>query len=255
MKRFPVWGAVSAIAVLIVAGAAISGAPTDARVLDVNGDVRSRISGGQWKALWEGDRLPEGSEVLTAGDGTCKLLFSADGTDVVLVKTDTHASIVSTDPVRVDLETGGLMAYVKGLKSGSTFSVRTPVAIASVRGSGFGIDMVPSGRQTSLAFDDTLRLESASGGSLDVPEGKGVDLSNGTFSDTFDIPEDVRSEWQSFHDEAAGSFDSDFSDADDIEKFAGRPDTNSETRDINSETRDIKADDGLEIMDKPSGGY
>lgn len=249
MKRYPAW-AISAITILVVAGAAISAAPADVRVIDVSGRVQTRVLDGTWKDAREGERLSEGAEVLTDSDGTCSLSFTADGTGRVLVKTGTHATIVSADPVRINLDAGGLLAYVKGLKKGSSFSVGTPVAVASVRGSGFGIDLAADRRQTSFAFDDTLKLEVAGGGTLELSEGKGVDLSNGEFGEPFDIPGDKQQEWVEF---AAKAEDvtqevSLSSEAEDIDRGFGGFDTNSETR-------DIKADDGLEIMDKPSGAY
>ncbi len=91
-------------------------------------------SSSEWKELEIGDKLGEGGAVKTGADGIVDLKFS-DGT-AMRITADSFLSLkdVSLTTIDVDLEKGRLISKFTKLFSNQHFSVKTPGAVAGIRG-------------------------------------------------------------------------------------------------------------------------
>jgi hypothetical protein len=129
----------------------------DARLTAVTGDVvvhpaggGDEVSGEAGLPLEEGDRVTtaDGSTAEIALDGDSLMTLGADS-DFTLEDTRKSASIFS-------LTLGSLLAKIRKLGSQS-LSVRSPTAVAAVRGTEFGVDV--QGDQSSVGVFDEGRVE------------------------------------------------------------------------------------------------
>lgn len=161
--------------------------------LHVEGNVSCRIAPtGEWKAASKGLRLSEGSEIQTGAESSCEVAFDPDVSNVLKVRSDSHAAIESLDPPSVRLRKGSLFALIEGLEPGSTFRVLSPLATATARGTGWLQDALGH----FACFLDMIYLEATKGGSLELGGGKSVDVSqDGRFGDLYDILQEELDEW------------------------------------------------------------
>ncbi len=91
----------------------------------------STVSG---KPIQEGDVLKT-EDLITVGAGSyVDLAYDKDWNNVTRVEENSKVRLRSLYPTTVELEEGGVFAKLKSLPKDSTFEVKTPTAIASVRG-------------------------------------------------------------------------------------------------------------------------
>ena len=173
-----------------------------AEILDLQGEVSVRVPPGMdLKKAEKGSQLIEGSEIVTGSDSSCRVGLGHDQKNAVKLYDNSRAILVSLDPVRIDLQSGKIFSLVRGLKKDTRFEVKTPTAIASARGTGWG----QTSKEISV-LEDTVHVQGSAGQETDVPEGKGIEMNqDGTFGELFDVSEQSKSEWGQFKSEAQGS--------------------------------------------------
>lgn len=76
----------------------------------------------------------------------------------------------STDTLQIDLQNGQIWLNVEGLQPGQQFEVRTPAAVASVRGTRFSVRIDPAGITHVSVMQGAVDLTGA-GTTVTVPEG------------------------------------------------------------------------------------
>jgi len=123
-----------------------------AEVAKVMGQVDLLGSGGELRPVREGQMLDESDTIITSSDGRVKLLFvegGDKGSNVVVLGANSRlviqrASIDKNDPgTRLLLEQGSLRSVVKKKYKGvgnDVFEVKTPNAVAGVRGTIFQVE-------------------------------------------------------------------------------------------------------------------
>jgi hypothetical protein len=128
-------------ALFLLAGE-VSAQNVTARLTGVSGDVSVRPSGGSFADASDGESLQAADDIATGPDGRATLTFS-DGTTVTL-EASTQCNIASLARqrgdvrVRVNLKIGQVEAKISKSETATpSFSVRTPNATASVRGTEF----------------------------------------------------------------------------------------------------------------------
>ncbi len=140
MKRFVILSLLYLAGVLLVVGA-----QTHPTVVYTEGDVR--VDGEE---VYIGQRVEAGSWIQTGNDGYCEVQF--EGPNIIQFQPDTVARIsVNAAGRDLDLRTGAVAMVLDRIHTISQnitggFAVRTPTAVAGVRGTAFFI-MVES--QTS----------------------------------------------------------------------------------------------------------
>lgn len=173
----------------------LTAADFTAQVVSVSGKVEV-LNGNSWKALAAGDTLKSGDTVQT-GFRSGAVLKIKDSTVNVAALTRMTVEQLSEnsekDNVRVFVKTGGVKSDVQksnGKKVG--FTVRTPVATASVRGTEFSVEntfdttqvntmrgkvAVWSGKNSERVSSDE-NSENTPHGALTVAQNQGTELNS-----------------------------------------------------------------------------
>jgi len=127
----------------------------DARVLFVTGQVSVSQDGQHWKRLRIGELLKNGMVVRTGQQGHCDIQIGKES--VFRMKEESELKLAElfkskeTGNTRTGLELviGKVLVKPKELKDGESFQVRTPTAVAGVRGTRFSVESTP-GKDTKI---------------------------------------------------------------------------------------------------------
>ncbi|MFA6600770.1 MAG: FecR family protein [Candidatus Omnitrophota bacterium] len=120
-----------------------------ATVQEVRGEVLARTGGSDWQAAQAGLVLEEQDEVRTGADSEAVILLDDDKVGKVELREKSYFRVntLKEDTASgrrvtlLDLAEGKLRVYAKKRKDGSKFEVRTPTAIAGVRGTVFDVSV------------------------------------------------------------------------------------------------------------------
>lgn len=144
-------------ALLLPLSAAAQEERWDARVHSVSGDVTIfTAEEPEGSPAQEGIPLEDGDRIETGEDGRAELSF--DGEGIVTVDPDTDVAVSSLHQGRTELmlKAGALVSKLKTLLQGRRFAVRTPTAVAAVRGTEFGVEV--EGDDTHVGVFDEGRV-------------------------------------------------------------------------------------------------
>lgn len=130
-----------------------------ARVVASRGDVSISRNGGSFVDMTAGTELHEGDDVSTGPDSEVTVTF-ADGS-TMLLEPNTQISVASlyaqrnSIRVRMNLKLGAIAAKVnKSQTAVSDYSVKTPTATASVRGTAFTVQYDKQTQATTVAVEE-----------------------------------------------------------------------------------------------------
>ena len=137
---------VKTISLLLIAGAFFTtqafAAPMQAKIKSVTGKVELK-SGDSWIQLKTGDIVKKG-DVISTGFKSEAVITANEATFTLGALTritfDELVSGTSKDKTSINLESGSVKADVSHQTKKADFTVRTPSATASVRGTSFSID-------------------------------------------------------------------------------------------------------------------
>ncbi len=119
--------------------------PSVARVIAVEGRAFLSNQKVLKQPLRVGQRLEAGDQVDTGIASAVDLVFDEELRNVVRVEENSRMEVrQSVAVITARLERGGIFAILKNLPQDSTFEVRTPTAIASVRGSEYRTTFDPA---------------------------------------------------------------------------------------------------------------
>lgn len=144
-------------------------APTYATVMYLSGAVRVRLpSENQETPAQPGQQLPEGSQIDVGGDGYLRLQM-VDGSvarvpanSSLMLSRVRSQEVDHTTETRIDLKTGRVDAEVKPRETKAhRFEVETPLAVASVRGTQFGVEVQSDGTVTGDVTRGVVALRGA----------------------------------------------------------------------------------------------
>lgn len=132
---------IAALLFAFFASGASHAATVSAKLTKVKGDVKTRASAtAEWKSVKDGDSVSQGAQIKT---GPASEVFVGWGGGNVL-KVGPLASITLSDlssgagsKNKVELTQGKVFAKAGKLGKDSSFSIKTPTAVAGVRGTGF----------------------------------------------------------------------------------------------------------------------
>ena len=154
--------------------------PAPVTVTAVGGNVRVKPADGPFRALAQGDQLKGGETVLTGPVGSASFRF-ADGTQVtqqasskltfgrlaVYGKTGMVAAELNLDAGRLEAQAAKQIAPAGG------FSVKTPVAVAGLRGTAFRLNVAEDGQRMSNEVTEGAVALGAQGREVKVAGGFG----------------------------------------------------------------------------------
>lgn len=164
------------LAVLLAATVA-SAQALQVKVTRLAGIVEVRTGGGNWAPARLNQMLTAGQSLRTLRGGRVQLLFPNN--TIVLIKENSLLSLKELSAgggAKLKALAGGFMFNLKqALSPGSTFEVQTPAALAVVRGTVFGTNVLLDGTTQVFGFQDTVDV---------IAGGKTVTLGSGQESDT-----------------------------------------------------------------------
>lgn len=155
--------------------------PAPVTVTAVNGNVRFRGADNRFQTLKANDQLTGGETVLT-GPGSSAAYRFADGTTLTQQASSKlgfgrlaaygKTGMISTE---LSLEAGRLEASAaRQMSPAGGFSVRTPVAVAGLRGTGFRLNVAEDGKRMSNEVTEGAVAISAQGRAVEVKGGFGT---------------------------------------------------------------------------------
>ena len=103
-------------------------------VLSVEGQVVVADADGAEKDLKEGDLLSAGDVVEAKEASSADIAFDRDWKNVTHIEEKSKLKIGAISPAQLILKEGGVFAKLKQLPKDSSFEVKTPTAVATVRG-------------------------------------------------------------------------------------------------------------------------
>lgn len=151
----------------------------DLKIGGTKGDVTVISAAGGAQPASEGQLLQQGDAIKTGANSVAVLEFEGYGnytvaaeSDLMINKNEIAGSIINSE---LQMRLGTLKADLDHLPSGSSVQVRTPTAVAAVRGTSFMMMVALSGLTTTYVANGSLSLESlASGESTTVESGEAV---------------------------------------------------------------------------------
>lgn len=140
-------------------------------VLDVEGTVTMTRGSVEPAVLQEGDLLQVDDAVKVAADSYVDISYDKDWSNVTRVEESSKIVIKAIHPTTIDLSEGGVYAKLKALPKDSTFEVKTPTAIASVRGTEYRTTVIGGETEIFNVSDSDVYVYSfdAAGTRQDTP--------------------------------------------------------------------------------------
>ena len=158
---------VFAVAVGVVSKSVAETVKGAVAVSATSGDVKAKVSDGDWKNVAVNNVLPQGAVLRTGADSKVKLVL--DNGNKVVVGPLSQISIISLandygaskNTTDLELENGSARAVVAKLSSGSSdFTIRTPTAVAGVRGTDFAVEINEDMATMVTVFDGSVEVGS-----------------------------------------------------------------------------------------------
>lgn len=145
--------------------------PTYATVLHSSGDVRiRRPMHNEAEPAQSGQPLPEGSRIDVGSDGYLRLQMVDGSITRVPANSSLELSrvraqdVTHTTETRIDLKAGRIDADVRPRETkANRFEVETPLAVASVRGTTFGVEVQADGTVTGEVTKGAVALRGTGG--------------------------------------------------------------------------------------------
>lgn len=132
----------------------------DARIVSVSGSVTLLEQGGDAEGSPAAADTPlqEGDRIRTGEDGSAEI--SLEGSSVIKLGPDSDFKLSNAHRAQTlfDLAGGTFLAKIQKLLSSQSLQVRTPTAVAAVRGTEFGVE-VPSADESHVGVFDEGKVE------------------------------------------------------------------------------------------------
>lgn len=134
-----------------------------AKIMFAIGDVKIK-TGKDWNSAREKMELHEGNEIKTGPGSQCNIVVGRES--FISVKEKSHMILATLfkdvsgmENSSVELKIGKSVLNPKKLLKGESFSVKTPTAIAAVRGTRFVVESKPKGKMKVAVVDGKIELK------------------------------------------------------------------------------------------------
>ncbi len=187
MKKFPI---LVAGTMMLLAAFAATDCARAAQVTHIKGNVQVQAPGeGEWRKAENGMTVNIGDSIRTARHSMADIILDDQKKNVVSMgeKTLVVLNSASADTIdRLDLSRGRVFSNMEGIKSGLSFEVNTPSAVAGVRGSSYMVYAERDEDEVS-AYKDTVFIKAFDADKNQISE---INLPEGfkTFIGRFEAP-------------------------------------------------------------------
>ncbi|UCC94536.1 MAG: FecR domain-containing protein [Candidatus Omnitrophota bacterium] len=213
-----------------------------AKIVDVKGTVLvKRDVASSWKRARVDMYLKRQAEIKTRRNSECTVAFDEELSNILTIKENSHIKMQDLRPGNIYLPKGRVFSLIEDIAKLEKFEIRTPTAVAGVRGTGKTVE-ANRGGSTVKCFEGRVYVEglSKSGGSTGreyLSGGFGIDAGpGGELGDIFKLTYGDRGEWNAFRDRLDG--------------LRGRPEQDDIIVDLQEERREDLRDDFFEDFRK-----
>jgi FecR protein len=175
-----------------------------AKIIDVEGDVEFRKTPqSRYEKAKPDIYLDPSSGIKTNDNSECVIAFDEELENIIAINENSEITIESLKPGKVYMPRGRVFSLIENLPQLGKFEVRTPTAIAGIRGTGDSVET--DGISTKIkCFLGSLWVSGVDSqgnpiGVKDLLKGSGLDVgSGGIFGDLFDLSSGDYTEWNNF---------------------------------------------------------
>ncbi|MCM8787899.1 MAG: FecR family protein [Candidatus Omnitrophica bacterium] len=173
----------------------------EVKILDIKGEVLVKK---ETETIWQKAKinmlLTADTEIKTAKNSFCTLVFDTEGKNVMTIKDNAEAKLSQIIPANIKLNKGRIFALIKDIKVVDKFEIRTPVAIAGVRGTGESVEHNDSGTIVKC-FEGIVNVLDLNMQSQDIESGFGIEVGpDGRLGEEFGLQKEDFYEWEGFVD-------------------------------------------------------
>jgi hypothetical protein len=176
-------------------------------------------------------------------------VFDAQGLNVLKINPGTEIII---DNSLVKMSQGSVLANFGNLKSGSSFTVKTPTAACGIRGSGMGVDFI-GGMTVVKAYKDKVYVQGLDaagnpvGVEVTIPEGWKSDVeSGGDITQPEGLTENEQEIWEAYVDAVEAGIGTE------AEELAEDEDPDNDTKDYEEDKEEATKSEAKKTI-SPSG--
>lgn len=136
---------ITTLAVVLLVAAVVGAPALEATIAEISGKVEIRQGEDVWRTAQVGQTVPVGASISTSFNSSALLQVGASEVEVkplTRVRIQELISDGGVDRSEVNMPVGRISANIRGGERRAEFTVRSPVATASVRGTSFDFDGV-----------------------------------------------------------------------------------------------------------------
>jgi len=169
-----------------------------AKIVDFQGKVLVKEGFDiPWKDAKMNMLLEKDAEIKTADSSECIVAFDEELENIMAIKSNSHIKLEDINPAKVFLPQGRVFSLIDDIAKIQDFQVRTPVAIAGVRGTGKSVEH--KGNKTTVkCFKGKVNVKGQGGGQEGVGKGSGLEIIEGLLQDIFGLTKEDYKEWDYF---------------------------------------------------------
>lgn len=174
------------------------------KIIDMRGNVQMKKDE---KATWQEAKLNiilgKQSEIKTDAASECTLSFDDELKNILTIKEDSQIKIENLKPANINLPKGRVFSLIDDIAKVEKFEIRTPTAVAGVRGTGESVEF-SQGCANVKCFENDVYVEGFDSqnnmtGQEMVSNGSGVKVcEGGTFGKQFKLSGRDFFEWENF---------------------------------------------------------
>jgi len=175
-----------------------------AKIIDVDGTVKVRKEAkGSWQKAKPDMYLDDEAEIKTGRDSQCILSLDEDLANILTIKDNSHIRMEDVKKGKVFLPKGRVFSLIEDISKLEDFQVRTPTAVAGVRGTGESVEADKFGTSV-MCFEGTAYVAGIDkAGNMtdrkDLVAGFGADVTrDGIVADIFKLADRDWKDWQGF---------------------------------------------------------
>lgn len=188
-----------------------------AKIVDLKGKVSIKEKAdSKWQRAKMNVFLYKEAEVRTEEKSECSLSFDEEIENIITIKENSHVKLESILPGNIYLPEGRVFALIDNISKIQNFEIRTPTAIAGVRGTGW-LSSFLNNNSSFSCFENNVNVEGLGPkgkktGEKNLPAGFGLKVGpQGNIGDLFNLgPGDLK-QWQGFK-----------GNIEDLKKFLGK---------------------------------
>lgn len=149
--------------------------------------------------------VEKNTQIRIEKDSECTIAFDEELKDIFTIKQNSQVTLENIKPAYMHLPKGKVFALVEDVKKVEEFKIRTPTAVAGVRGTGESVESSEDST-TAMCFEEMIYLQGLdeqgrATGERVLNEGFGIVVgAGGIFGEMFGLTDEDYRQWQEFSD-------------------------------------------------------